>query len=162
MNQELQQLKDIHLPHAISTWPTAPGWVILIALLTMTIGYLIYRYYQRRRSLYTVKFALSVLDKLKSLSVSNPENINIAAQISTLIRRNALHYFRREDIAGLSGHAWLTFLNISGNTNDFTAETGQLLITAAYRKENPDDLSSLFDLAQRWLATIAKQKSIGK
>jgi hypothetical protein len=162
MNPALQQLKDIHLPHAISTWPTAPGWIILITIATMIIGYLIYRYFQRRRSLYTVKFAFLMLNKLKALTVSNPEKINIAAEVSTLIRRTALHYFHREDIAGLTGLAWLTFLNNSGNTNDFTDGTGELLISAPYRKENPEDLSSLFAITQLWLENIAKQKRKGK
>jgi len=160
MNSELQQLKDIHLPHAISLWPTAPGWIILFAILLGFISYLIYSWYQRNQRKKTVKFALAKLKKLRELSAKNPDNINIAAEISTLIRRTTLYYFRREDIAGLSGRDWLYFLNRSGNTTQFTDETGLLLIDAPYRKNNTSDLTPLFALTQAWLVAISKNNSL--
>lgn len=160
MNTELQQLKDIHLPHAIPMWPIAPGWIIIFTLLIILISYLIYAWYQRNQRKNTVKFALKKLENLKGMIVDNPENINIAAEISTLIRRTALYYFRREEIAGLSGNDWLNFLNRSGNTTQFTDEAGHLLIDAPYRKINSTDLTPLFALTQAWLVTISKNNRL--
>lgn len=160
MNTELQQLKDIHPPHAINHWPTAPGWIIAFAILLGLISDLIYVWYQRNHRNNTVKFALLKLKKLKGLIAENPDNINIASEISILIRRTALYYFCREDIAGLSGSNWLNFLNHSGNTTQFTEETGRLLIDAPYRKSNTADLISLFDLTQAWLVTISKKNRL--
>ena len=160
MNPELQQLKDIHLPHAINMLPLAPGWITLFAILSGLSSYLCYIWYQRHKRKKTVKFALAKLKQLKELNVTNPENINIAVEISTLIRRTALHYFRRDEIAGLSGNDWLAFLNHSGNTIQFNDETGRLLIDAPYRKNNTADLMPLFVLTQAWLVTIAKQNRL--
>jgi Domain of unknown function (DUF4381) len=160
MNPELQQLKDIHLPHAINMWPVAPGWIMLFALVLSLFFYLSYFGYQRYKRKKTVKFALAKLKELKLLNIENPQNINIAVEISTLIRRTALHYFRREEIAGLSGNEWLNFLNHSGNTTQFTDETGRLLIDAPYRKNNTADLMPLLDSTQAWLVAIAKKNTL--
>jgi len=156
MNTELEQLKDIHLPHAINMWPTAPGWILSFAIVLGLIAYLIYVWYQRRQKKIAVKFALSKLNTLKDLMIENPDNINIAAEISMLIRRTALHYFHREEIAGLSGNDWLDFLNRSSSTTQFTGETGHLLIDGPYRQNNTADLMPLFALTQAWLSTISK------
>lgn len=168
MNTELQQLKDIHLPPAINMWPIAPGWIILFALLLSAIIFFFQRklsawlafYFLRNKKKKAVKFALKKLGQLKSLMAKNPDDIHIAAEISTLIRRTALSYFHREEIAGLSGNEWLNFLNRSGNTDQFTQETGRLLIDAPYRKNITTDLAPLFVLTENWLITISKKKSI--
>src|SRR5438477_7311097 len=107
MNPELQQLKDIHLPPAIPMWPMAPGWIFLSILILGFLSYgisIVFRRYQKKKP---IRFALA---RLKVLMSENSENTNIAAELSTLIRRTALSYFHREEIAGLSGHNWLHFL----------------------------------------------------
>lgn len=157
MDAELQQLKDIHLPHAIHMWPIAPGWIGLFVSLIVTVCYLLYVWRKRNQKKHTVKFALAKLDKLQHLMLENPEQINVSAEISTLLRRTALYYFRRENIAGLSGKHWLDFLNRSGETTDFTQEAGRLLTEAPYQKGNLNDLAPLFALARTWLMTISKK-----
>lgn len=159
MNPALQQLKDIHLPQPIHNWPIAPGWLLLYTLLIVILTYLVYLYYQRKKSRSIVNFALSRLNVLENFLIANPENINIAAEISTLIRRTALYYFHRQEIAGLSGKEWLDFLNRSGNTTQFSA-AGSLLIDAPYRKNNSSDLLPLFSLTRDWLAAIVKKNSL--
>ena len=158
MDAELQQLRDIHLPHAISMWPTAPGWIIVYVILSGLTVYLLYILYQRKQRQITVKFALLKLESLRKLISDNPENINIAAEVSILIRRTALHYFHRDEIAGLSGNDWLNFLNDSGRTTQFTEESGRLLIDVPYQKNNAIDLMPLILVSQKWLVTISKTK----
>lgn len=157
MNPTLQQLKDIHLPHAICMWPIAPGWIILYFAALGLLIYLLYYYYRKRKQRYIVNYALRQLNQLKELKQNNnnPQNINIAAELSTLIRRTALYYFNRNVIAGLSGQNWLQFLNESGRTTQFTADAGQLLIEAPYRKNQDADLTTLFTLTENWLLAIA-------
>ena len=159
MNPALQQLNDIHLPQAISMWPVAPGYIILYFILSGLMCYAIYFIYRRKKQRRSIQFALQQLKQLQALTQYNPNNINIAAEISTLMRRTALHYFKRDTIAGLSGQQWLQFLNHSSNTTQFTDQTGQLLIDAPYRKHNAADLTALFALVQMWLSVIAKKNS---
>jgi hypothetical protein len=160
MNAELQQLKDIHLPHAINTWAIAPGWTGLFVLLFGTLCFALFFWHKSKQKNYTVNFALAKLEKLHQLILKNPGEINVAAEISTLLRRTALYYFHREDIAGLSGKHWLHFLNRTGNTTNFTQETGRLLIDTPYRKDNCTDLTPLFALSRAWLITISKKNVI--
>ncbi len=160
MNKELQQLKDIHLPPAINAWPLAPGWIALYVIGLVMVGYIFYVCYQRAKQKITVKFATAKLKHLRELLSDNPNQVNVAAEVSTLIRRTALHYYHREEIAGLTGSAWLDFLNRSGNTMQFTLETGRLLIDAPYQKNSATDLAPLFDLAQAWLTTISKKNGL--
>lgn len=157
MNPELQQLKDIHLPEAMTQWPIAPGWLMLFIITLSLVVYLIFDWLKQKRRKYAVKFALSKLNALKALMTDNPDNQNIAAELSTLIRRTALHYFNRKNIAGLSGTEWLHFLNQTGQTSEFTTDTGRILIDAPYRKSHNIDLAPLFELTQRWLIIISKK-----
>ncbi len=157
-NPALQQLKDIHLPGAVSMWPVAPGWIILYLLSLSLILYGVYAWQQKRKKRRAILYAQQQLHSLRELMQHNTENINIAAELSTLIRRTALYYFQRNAIAGLTGKSWLEFLNQSGNTTLFTDKAGQLLLEAPYRKQNNNDLEPLFDLTEQWLTTIAKNK----
>lgn len=158
MDIELQQLKDIHLPHAISTWPIAPGWIALFTILLGLMCFLGYMYYRRRQKQRAIRYALATLKQLKELTKDNTDNINIAGEISTLIRRTALHYFHRDEIAGLSGNDWLSFLNRSSKTAQFTEETGRLLIDAPYRKQTTIDLIPLFASTESWLKGLSARK----
>jgi hypothetical protein len=155
MNTDVSQLKDIHLPAPITSWPIAPGW---ICLLFITLGIVIYSlsvWQKRKQQKIALQYALKNLKELKNLLDENPTNINIPATISTLIRRTALHYFPRAEIAGLTGNSWLTFLNQSGKTTQFTGEIADLLINGPYQKQNTADLRSLLIVTETWLLTIA-------
>lgn len=158
MNATLQQLKDIHLPSEINWWPIAPGLMITFILLLLIISYFIYFCYQRNKQKKAIKFALAKFKKLKELNTHNPDNINIAAELSHLIRRVSLYYFPREKIAGLTGKAWLDFLNQSGNTTAFTGEISTLLTDAPYAKNVTADLTHLLLLTESWLMTIANKQ----
>jgi hypothetical protein len=154
----LQQLKDIHLPHAIAMWRVAPGWTTLYIVTALLFVYGCYIGYQKRNERYAIRCAILKLNKLQSLTKDNPENINIAAEISILVRRTALYYFKRDKVAGLTGEDWLQFLNESGSTSQFSEACGKLLIDAPYQKNNHADLTPLFALTKNWLNAIAKLK----
>lgn len=158
---DLQQLRDIHLPPPIHPWwPLAYGYIILLLLLCIAIIYLFYVWVKIKKQRYTARFALNKLKHLQQTWKENRENTHVAAEISTLLRRTALHYFDREEIAGLTGKEWLSFLNHSGNTTKFTEENGFLFTDAPYRKDriNDADLAKLFALVRDWLMTISKKK----
>lgn len=161
MNPALAQLKDIHLPHAITMWPVAPGWIILLAIVLGGGFYASYIFYKRIKRQRTIKFALSKLKTFPDLLTDNPQNINIAAEISTLIRRTALYYFPRETIAGLAGQEWVNFLNRSGNGAPFTDKAGQILLVAPYSKQHSFDLLPLISATENWLLAISSAKSPG-
>ena len=157
MDPALQQLKDIHLPNAMTMWPIASGWIILFIIMLLCIALVSFIWFKRRQRKYTVKFALIRLKRLKDSLPNCFGNSKVAAEISTLMRRTALYYYRREAVAGLTGKAWINFLNSNSPTVLFTEKAGQLLTDAPYQQSYEIDLSPLFTATQAWLMAISKK-----
>lgn len=155
--QAALQLRDIHLPDAPPFWPPAPGWWLLaavsIALLiwASSVALRRYRIHRRRRSV------LAALAKIEEgfASDRSPEQL---ANISALLRRLALMCYPREQVAALSGNAWLRFLDKSGGDGRFTDGPGRVLASGPYQRSLPPDLDSagLAALVRDWV-----QKNIG-
>jgi len=74
-----------------------------------------------------------------------------------LVKRTALHAYPREEIASLSGEAWLRFLDASYNGTGFTDGPGQILAQTAYLPSNEleacnkEDISLLLKLVRKWI-----------
>jgi hypothetical protein len=110
MNSPLP-LRDIQGLDAISFWPLAPGWWILIGLLlaafVVTILVRIRRQRQIRRWQYQVRLELEQMEKNLT-----PENSQATAiLLSELVRRLAIHNYSRRACAGLLGDDWLAWLS---------------------------------------------------
>lgn len=148
--QALAQLRDIHLPEPISWWPLAPGWYAfscLIMFLFFMGAYFIRCYYLngrfKRQALQLLKSYQQQYQREGCCSIS-------AASVSELLKRVALIYFPRSDVASLRGEAWVAFLNRTGKHTDFYAVQDTLL-KAPYHPMSQYDLSLLFIIAERWI-----------
>ena len=117
---DLSNLRDIALPPEVSLWPPAPGWwiVAVAALATMAI-LAVAAIARHRRNAYR-REALGQLDTVDPGS------------ISTVLKRTALAAWRREQVAALTGTAWLAFLDRTGRTTVFTAGDGRHIETLAF------------------------------
>lgn len=146
----LALLHDIHLPDPIGWWPLAIGWIILfcfiIALSLLTLFY-IRRYYQRGRAR---RCGLRLLIQYEKDYQQGASSQIVSAKISEILRRVALVYFPREEIAGLQGELWLNFLNKTGKGINFN-EVRESLLVLPYQPEHPADLSLLFSCAKKWI-----------
>jgi len=155
----LTQLKDLHIPSPIY-WPLAPGWYILLFFLLLILGsvaYYGYHLWKKRKKIKQenpsqwIHHELSLIeDKLKK---QDPSTL-IAC--STLLRRVALLQYPRSDVASLTGEAWLSFLDTSGNTLEFTQGSGRLLITAPYQSSWHEETPTVFSLTKQWIAPCLK------
>ncbi len=146
----LKDLRDIHLPAPISSWPLASGWYVIAVLgglALMVLGVLLYRYLKKVRPR---RAALKQLDKLQQ-NYQQKQTPAVVSELSILIRRCALSAFPRHNVAGLEGEAWLAFLNETGQTEVFTQGVGKLLMTAPYQKHTKENLEDLFELTQKWV-----------
>ena len=146
------QLRDIHLPGAPAIWPLAPGWWLLAGALLALLAWAAvvgWRHYRLRRE------RLQVLDELERITAGLVQERSPAtmANLSTLLRRLALLRFSSERVAGLTGDAWLRFLDESGDTTGFCAGPGRLLVTGPYQRELPEDVDvqGLVLLVRQWL-----------
>lgn len=149
-------LKDIHLPVAIDWWPPAIGWWLLAGLILLLLVFLIwlYRKLTRKTAVKTAKKQLLTIQQDTQL-----DGVQQLTALSSLLRRVAISLYPRDEIASLTGEAWLQFLDKSMQGAAFTSGIGQALKDAHYQKTVPENLnmSELFRLCENWLNAQTKQ-----
>lgn len=146
----LAQLKDIHLPSPIGWWPLAPGWYVLIILVLFLAIIVAYYIYKRHRNAQAKNQALLLLNNYQKQYEHEPNGAQASACISELLRRVALVYYPREQVASLHGEEWLKFLNKTGKGIDFNL-VKELLLDAPFKTTETMSLKPLFDTAQLWI-----------
>ena len=149
-SQVLAKLQDIHMPAPIGWWPLAVGWYLLLILALLLLACLFYfvrRHYINGRAKYQ---ALQLMDKLEQEYQRDHNSQLSSMKVSELLRRVALVYFPREDVASLQGEAWLAFLRTNSKGIDFK-ELGPYLLELPYRPASDRDLQPLFHFAKRWI-----------
>ena len=107
MEETALPLRDLHLPEPVGWWPLAPGWWFIIAVLAALCGYALYRAYRRYRRNAPRRFALGELARFESEYLEHRNPVVLGKQLSELLRRGMLAYADREEVAGLTGEAWL-------------------------------------------------------
>ena len=154
--QDLSQLHDIHLPAPIGWWPLAPGWYLLAAL-TVLIGFslffMIHRAYSNGRA---KRQALRELAQFEQQYQQDTNSQLASARLSELLKRVALAYYPRTQVAGLRGEAWIAFLNSTGKGLNFNSVRVQLL-ELPYQPIIPrSNLHLLFKLTRKWIKRRGK------
>jgi hypothetical protein len=129
----LANLQDIVVPEAISWWPLAPGWYGVGALLVMLTVWAGLRGWRRHRRDAYRRQALRELEALRAARGEADGGL-LLADVAELLRRVALSAYPRSRVVGLTGEAWLGFLDqTAGGGRGFSGEPGRLLLAAAYR-----------------------------
>lgn len=141
-------LRDIHTAPLPGFWPPAPGWWLLALLVLVLALWAAARLLSAWRRQRLKQRILGELDKLALVA-----SADLATQVSTLLRRIALMYFQRSEVAPLSGSAWLAFLDRTGGDGAFTDGPGSILASAPYaaHASSPDDRAALLSLARGWI-----------
>ena len=101
----LANLRDIHLPEAISWWPMAPGWWFLLILISMGLlfsGSCLISRYQKR--LYR-RQAMEYLEKIENLQGQKQ-----LVELMALLKRTAISAYPDQALAKLSPNELLEFL----------------------------------------------------
>ena len=159
MKDPLSQLKDIHLPDAVSWWPLAPGWWILICLFLIMIALAIYLYIRSQRKTrqeLIIEQSLQIFHDLEDQSV---EPKVLVSELSKLLRRTAISLYGRDNTAKLAGKEWLNFLNLHGKTKAFTEGVGQAFGDQPYRPYVDYNRTALLGLTNHWLQQQLKKDS---
>jgi hypothetical protein len=148
-------LKDIHLPEAIGWWPPALGWWLLAILIPLLIAVSrwLYKRMTRKTAIKTAKKMLAAIKRNR-----NQDNARKLSELSALLRRVAISVTPRAQAAGLTGRAWLAFLDRSLKGAPFSEGVGQLLAEAPYRNLSPTDteMAQLISLCEDWLNAQTK------
>ena len=156
LNDPLSQLRDIHTPDPISIWPPAPGWWALFALGIGAIVWSLWWYRRWRSSGY--RLAQNQLKRLREDYLANHQELTLVVELSMLIRRYCLSVYGREQTAGLTGIAWLGFLDRKGETHGFTSGVGRVLQTVPYGGRDAVQGEALIGLVEQWLKRTRKGK----
>ena len=149
----LVNLKDIHLPPAISFWPPAPGWWILSVLFISFIifgGQWFYKRYKKRKP---ITEALRILKNLQILHESSKDEVKSLRNLSNLLRRTALTFYKHDAVASLHGPSWLEFLDKTGKTKEFSQGAGKVLGNEVFQQKVNPDMNALFPLVKKWISS---------
>jgi len=135
-------LRDLHLPDPIGWWPPAPAWWFLVLLAAIAIGYLTWQAYKKWRFNHARRFALQELARYETEYCEHRNPVRLAKQLSELLRRAMLAYAPRDQVAGLTGEAWLQWLDQGMPLPYFHTEGGKSLLQLPYR-DPASDFSSV-------------------
>ena len=160
----LADLRDWHDPGNLSEllawWPPAPGWWVLAGLAVLLIGLALFWWARRRSRLAVMRAARLELAALSRGLEEGRDGRGYAAGLSRLLRRLALLRYPREQVAGLSGGAWLDFLDATGGKGEVARGAGRLLVEGAYRRAvDLDQARDLGRLVARWVEANAEVRS---
>lgn len=150
VNPALAELKDIIVPDPIGAWPWALGYwlvlIMLIAILIVTLGWL------RKRA----KYLAPKKAAKKLFTTLDRQAVNYASEVNSLLKRTALSYLDRNEIAKLDGDAWAVWLDNSLPVNK-RERIGPLL--AKRHRAIPltvDEANELHELAHAWFSSKTK------
>ncbi len=149
-NPLLQQLHDIHLPHAIGFWPIAPGWWVLFLLLVIIFSVAAF-YLNLFLKAYRLKKAyLLELDEIKKQFKQHQNSRLALEKLTQLLKSFALIRYPRQTVASLHGQAWYDFLQQTAPNLDLKP-MHDLLTEALYQKHFTKDLSPAFIVVSAWI-----------
>jgi hypothetical protein len=128
---DLANLRDLALPPPVSWWPVQPGWWVLAAGTAVALAIAMLQAWRRHQAAAYRRAADRELMAIERL-IGEVDGAALAARISELLKRAALAAYGRETVAGLSGTAWLTFLDRSATTTEFSSDAGHAVSGAIF------------------------------
>lgn len=164
MNPSSPQLNliDIIEPEAISNWPLAWGWWVLIiasivCLILLTyVGITLFQQHKIR------SLALQLLDQAKHDYAQSGDYNNYCRDVNKTLKRYWSYYRPGSDINALSGKRWVEQLNMQCSKAIFTNSLAIALIDGPYCQSNDVNPEALETAAKRWIkdAQISQLKDI--
>lgn len=162
LSSSLEQLRPIHMPDTIGYWPIAWGWWCVFGLVVLMLlggGYWLWRHYQQGLP---KRKALQLLADCEALYQVTSNEQQACATIVDILKRVALAYFSREEVAELYGETWVYFLQKTGKHLDFLA-IKDMVVARPYMSaskdtlvDNHDNMNLFFRLARSWVAQRSK------
>ncbi|BES71351.1 DUF4381 domain-containing protein [Marinobacter nanhaiticus D15-8W] len=138
----MERLAEPSEPPAVSMWPQTQGWLWLGLIVLVVLTWVAWRSIRRWRANAYRREALAALKRCGD----DP------ALIAPILRRTALAAWPRREVAGLTGTAWLRFLDQTGGKGRFASKSGGDLVRAPYAPDNERETNAnLRSLAAEWI-----------
>jgi hypothetical protein len=145
----LDQLRDIHLPEAISWWPPAPGWWILALISCALLAWLLRFVYRRYKAKHYRRQALAQLQQLQAGTDTQQQ----LRALFVLLKQTANCAYPNRQPSSLAIEPFVDFLRFSCDKSVFGQSTGELqsLLYAKQTSEQSQDFEVLFEDARLWI-----------
>jgi hypothetical protein len=149
----LAQLHDIVLPQAVSWWPLAWGWWVLLVLILGISASIIFFWRRNIKHERYRKAALAELDKNFQDYQLEADVARYLQDLSVLLRRTAISAQPRSFPVDIKGNAWLLWLEAQCPEvkTEFSTGIGQILLTGPYQAKPQIDAQALQQLTRLWL-----------
>ena len=149
--QDLSQLKDIHLPPAISEWPMAYGWWLLLAILIIMVVVSVLLFLKQHRNSAIKRSALTLLEHQYSQFKANNDTQQFLQQCNQILKRYCLTHY--PEAASLSGSAWINFLIRHSQKAFFAEEVAHAISQGIYQANCQYNADELYTACSTWLKT---------
>jgi len=147
----LEQLRGVHSPDSIGTWPPAIGWIILAVLVVTSLIAIIWFTLKWYRSNAWRRVALKEY-KLLQLDYQKTPTPKLLTEISSLLKRCAASINQDPTMLSLTGTAWKNLLEIP--QSPLTENEIQLLCFGHYQAEcDLLDTTALIRI-KKWIKTL--------
>jgi len=149
----IADLKDIPAPPPVSYAPQTPGWWVVGGLILLgLLVYAFFRWRRWRRNRYR-REAQAALDAIERAANEAATRKEALAALPALVKRTVLAWAPRQQVAPLSGDAWLRYLDGTYPQGGFVQGPGRQLDALAYGNGDigKDELAALMALLHRWI-----------
>ena len=157
MDPQQIPLRDLHLPEFIGTWPYALGWWFIIGVLFVFVAYLLRESIRKWRRNAPRRLALRELVRVRNDYDNGVDVVTLGKELSELLRRTMLAYAPRKEVAGLTGDAWLKWLDQGLEQKLFVDGPGRVLGVLPYCGSDQEDaeinIDELTDAVRQRLMT---------
>jgi hypothetical protein len=154
-----QQLRDVHLPDAVSWWPLAYGWWVLITLALFGITALVYYLVRKRKRNAYRHSAIKELNTVYTLWQKQNDVAAYLQSANAILKRSVLHFTKQQGIASQSGQVWLNSLARSASS-ELSVEFKNAFGSQVYRPNAEADIILVHNEIRNWLATHQTKSSL--
>jgi len=146
----LEALRPLHAAPPPALWPPAPGWWVLAILLLGLCAVAAFWGWRRYRRARFRRHVMTEIDRITN-AYTDEKKSEFLAELGILLRRIALRRYPPEEVAALTGGAWLRFLDATGGGGAFSNGVGKLLEDGPYiPRVTAVPVAELAALARRW------------
>lgn len=146
---DLSQLKDIHLPPAISDFPIAYGWWLSLFVIVAIIVAAVYFFIKQRKKTAIQRSALLVLKQHYEEFNQTQDSQRFLQQCNSVLKRYCITHYPHA--VSLSGPNWANFLICYSQKTRFNDELISAISEGLYQLQSQYNADDLYKACESWL-----------
>ena len=150
-----QQMRDVHLPDAISWWPLAPLWWLAIAIVLISLMLVILKIRRTRKAkAYRHEANIELQRHYTKWQNDEPQSDNLYLQHANRVLKRVAIYLDSSS-SKLSGEKWIDYLQ-RYSPKPLSEETRAALSTGLYQANTSADVKEIHKELCNWLLNHIK------